>query len=100
MNSFSNMKISILCRPKRCFLNTKKRQNWRYKDPRANLKRSYRRYLAFNKHNNEDDFTGYDRTPLMKQWSHIKTLHPDYLVLFQVGDFYEMFHEGITSLLD
>jgi len=32
-------------------------------------------------------------TPLMQQWREIKTRHPDSLVLFRVGDFYEMFFE-------
>jgi len=32
-------------------------------------------------------------TPLMQQWREIKSRHPDSLVLFRVGDFYEMFFE-------
>ncbi|MGF1564718.1 MAG: DNA mismatch repair protein MutS [Flavobacteriales bacterium] len=32
-------------------------------------------------------------TPLMKQYNRIKSQHPDALLLFRVGDFYEMFGE-------
>ena len=32
-------------------------------------------------------------TPLMQQWREIKSRHPDALVFFRVGDFYEMFYE-------
>jgi DNA mismatch repair protein MutS len=32
-------------------------------------------------------------TPLMQQWREIKSHHPDSLLLFRVGDFYEMFCE-------
>jgi len=32
-------------------------------------------------------------TPLMQQWRDAKTRHPDALVFFRVGDFYEMFYE-------
>ena len=32
-------------------------------------------------------------TPLMQQWRDAKTRHPDALVFFRVGDFYELFHE-------
>jgi DNA mismatch repair protein MutS len=32
-------------------------------------------------------------TPLMQQWREVKSRHPDALVLFRVGDFYEMFFE-------
>ena len=31
-------------------------------------------------------------TPLMKQYWEIKTQHPDKIVFFRMGDFYEMFH--------
>ncbi|CAN5750381.1 DNA mismatch repair protein MutS [soil metagenome] len=34
-----------------------------------------------------------DDTPLIQQWREVKALHADALVLFRVGDFYEMFHE-------
>src|SRR5690554_1292084 len=36
-------------------------------------------------------------TPLMQQWREIKTRHPDALVLFRVGDFYEMFFEDAET---
>jgi DNA mismatch repair protein MutS len=32
-------------------------------------------------------------TPLMKQYNSIKAKHPDALLLFRVGDFYETFGE-------
>lgn len=32
-------------------------------------------------------------TPLMQQWREVKSRHPDALVFFRVGDFYEMFFE-------
>jgi DNA mismatch repair protein MutS len=32
-------------------------------------------------------------TPLMQQWRDAKSRHPDALVFFRVGDFYEMFCE-------
>jgi DNA mismatch repair protein MutS len=34
-----------------------------------------------------------DDTPLMQQWRAAKARHPDALLLFRVGDFYELFHE-------
>ncbi|MEX1182683.1 MAG: DNA mismatch repair protein MutS [Gemmatimonadota bacterium] len=34
-----------------------------------------------------------DHTPLMQQWREAKSRHPDALVFFRVGDFYEMFCE-------
>ena len=34
-----------------------------------------------------------DDTPLIQQWREVKSRHADALVLFRVGDFYEMFHE-------
>jgi DNA mismatch repair protein MutS len=39
------------------------------------------------------DFQKYVETPLMKQYYHIKTKHPDAILLFRVGDFYETFGE-------
>jgi len=35
----------------------------------------------------------YVETPLMKQYYNIKTKHPDAILLFRVGDFYETFGE-------
>jgi DNA mismatch repair ATPase MutS len=32
-------------------------------------------------------------TPLMQQWRDAKSRHPDALIFFRVGDFYEMFCE-------
>jgi DNA mismatch repair protein MutS len=34
-----------------------------------------------------------DETPLMQQWREAKSRHPDALIFFRVGDFYEMFCE-------
>jgi DNA mismatch repair protein MutS len=34
-----------------------------------------------------------DDTPLMQQWRDAKTRHPDAIIFFRVGDFYEMFCE-------
>ena len=39
------------------------------------------------------DFPKYVETPLMKQYYDIKTKHPDAILLFRVGDFYETFGE-------
>ena len=30
-------------------------------------------------------------TPLMRQWREVKSRHPDALIFFRVGDFYELF---------
>ena len=32
-------------------------------------------------------------TPLMQQYHYIKAEYPDVLLLFQVGDFYELFYD-------
>lgn len=34
-----------------------------------------------------------DDTPLMQQWREVKSRHPDSLIFFRVGDFYELFNE-------
>src|SRR5690554_4006956 len=34
-----------------------------------------------------------DETPLMQQWREAKSRHPDALVFFRVGDFFELFNE-------
>src|SRR5690606_25708587 len=34
-----------------------------------------------------------DDTPLMQQWREAKSRHPDAILFFRVGDFYEMFFE-------
>lgn len=39
------------------------------------------------------DSTSTDVTPLMRQYLEQKTLYPDAILLFRVGDFYEMFYE-------
>ena len=42
-------------------------------------------------------------TPLMLQWREVKSRHPDALVFFRVGDFYELFNEDAvdgSKLLD
>jgi DNA mismatch repair protein MutS len=39
------------------------------------------------------DLHNYVETPLMKQYYNIKTKHPDAILLFRVGDFYETFGE-------
>ena len=35
----------------------------------------------------------YVETPLMRQYYEIKAVHPDAILLFRVGDFYETFGE-------
>jgi DNA mismatch repair protein MutS len=40
-----------------------------------------------------NDFPKYVETPLMKQYYTIKAKHPDAILLFRVGDFYETFGE-------
>jgi DNA mismatch repair protein MutS len=32
-------------------------------------------------------------TPLMRQWREVKSRHPDALIFFRVGDFYELFYQ-------
>ncbi|MDP4223593.1 MAG: DNA mismatch repair protein MutS [Bacteroidota bacterium] len=39
------------------------------------------------------DFQKYVETPLMKQYYNVKSKHPDAILLFRVGDFYETFGE-------
>ena len=36
-------------------------------------------------------------TPMMKQYVDIKTQHPDAILLFRVGDFYETFSDDAIS---
>jgi DNA mismatch repair protein MutS len=36
-------------------------------------------------------------TPLMKQYFEIKTKHPDAILLFRVGDFYETFSDDAIA---
>jgi len=37
--------------------------------------------------------TFHDLTPMMRQYHELKTRHPDTLLLFRLGDFYELFYE-------
>ncbi len=37
------------------------------------------------------------QTPLMKQYNHFKSLHPDAILLFRVGDFYETYGEDAVK---
>ena len=46
------------------------------------------------------DFRKYVETPLMKQYYNIKTKHPDAILLFRVGDFYETFGEDAIRTSD
>ncbi|MBK7779805.1 MAG: DNA mismatch repair protein MutS [Ardenticatenia bacterium] len=39
-------------------------------------------------------------TPMMRQWAQIKQAHPDCLVLFRLGDFYEAFNEDAVRLAE
>ncbi|MDB4947648.1 MAG: mismatch repair protein MutS [Gemmatimonadetes bacterium] len=38
-----------------------------------------------------------EETPLMQQWREVKSRHPDALVFFRVGDFYELFNEDAVE---
>src|SRR5512139_630088 len=40
------------------------------------------------------DIQKYVETPLMKQYYEVKSKHPDAILLFRVGDFYETFSEA------
>jgi DNA mismatch repair protein MutS len=46
------------------------------------------------------DLHKYVETPLMKQYYDIKTKHPDAILLFRVGDFYETFGEDAIKTAD
>ncbi len=46
------------------------------------------------------DLPKYAETPLMKQYNAIKTKHPDAILLFRVGDFYETFGEDAIRTSD
>jgi DNA mismatch repair protein MutS len=43
------------------------------------------------------DFQKYVETPLMKQYYNVKSKHPDAILLFRVGDFYETFGEDAVK---
>jgi len=47
--------------------------------------------------NTEKNNTKVAETPLMKQYNEIKAKHPDALLLFRVGDFYETFGEDAVK---
>ncbi len=36
-------------------------------------------------------------TPAMRQWHEMKALHPDKLLFFRMGDFYELFHDDAVQ---
>ena len=38
-------------------------------------------------------------SPLMEQYSQIKAKHADEILLFRLGDFYEMFHEDAKTAM-
>ncbi len=40
------------------------------------------------------------QTPMMRQWSAIKRQHPDCLILFRLGDFYEAFNEDAARVAE
>ncbi len=46
------------------------------------------------------DFQKYVETPLMKQYYNVKAKHPDAILLFRVGDFYETFGEDAIKASD
>ena len=46
------------------------------------------------------DFQKYVETPLMKQYFDVKAKHPDAILLFRVGDFYETFGEDAIKASD
>ncbi len=51
---------------------------------------------------NEDNFTS-KHTPMMQQYLRIKAEHPDMLLFYRMGDFYELFHDDAAraaKLLD
>ena len=38
-----------------------------------------------------------DSTPMMAQYLEIKAAHPDYLLFYRMGDFYELFFDDAVS---
>src|SRR5258706_6939960 len=40
---------------------------------------------------------GADATPMMAQYLEIKAAHPDYLLFYRMGDFYELFFEDAVK---
>jgi len=50
-----------------------------------------------------EDYLAQGHTPMMAQYHIIKANHPDYLLFYRMGDFYELFHEDAetaASVLD
>ena len=45
------------------------------------------------------DPTRSTHTPMMRQYLEIKSLHPDTLVFYRMGEFYELFYENINRKL-
>lgn len=43
------------------------------------------------------DFKSEEQSPLMQQWSDLKKKHPDALLLFRCGDFYETYNEDAVK---
>lgn len=43
------------------------------------------------------EFKCEEQTPLMKQWTELKQKHPDALLLFRCGDFYEMYEDDAAK---
>ena len=37
-------------------------------------------------------------TPAMRQYLELKAKYPDFLILYQIGDFYEMFLDGSYAI--
>ena len=42
--------------------------------------------------------TGTQHTPMMQQYLRIKAEHADKLLLYRMGDFYELFHEDAERM--
>ena len=51
-----------------------------------------------SKHNNK--MTHLTTTPLLKQYAEMKKKHPDAILLFRVGDFYEIFSDDAKDAAD
>lgn len=43
------------------------------------------------------EFKNEEQSPMMKQWSELKQKHPDALLLFRCGDFYETYEEDAVK---
>ena len=40
--------------------------------------------------------TTLEHTPMMQQYLRIKAQHPDKLLFYRLGDFYELFYDDVT----